>query len=361
MFNYTEDIAVIRDMIENLFLEKGSFEGNIILFILIIFVSFLIAIIFAYFIDRHLRRLTSMTKSEIDDKIINILHKPIYYIIILLGIQLALTLFFDVNNIIFRFITAILILIFVWVTANILGIVLEDFGKRIAVKTKTTIDDEAIPFLSKILRISIYVIGIMIILDQFGIEITPLIASLGIAGFAIGFAAKDTISNILAGFFILLDRPFTKGDRIKVGDNIGDVVDIGLRSTKIRTLENTYVIIPNSDIVSQDVTNYALPDLQLKVKLTFGVAYGSDPDMVKRIILDIANKSEFVMDDPAPSIYFTEFADSSINFLLIFWVHTFRDRLRAMDDINEKVYKKFAEEGIEIPFPCRTVYLHKEK
>ncbi len=139
-----------------------------------------------------------------------------------------------------------------WVIARIVDALLVGVGKKLAAKTKTTVDDEAIPFLSKVLKFTIYIIAFMIILSQFGIEIAPLVASMGIAGFAIGFAAKDTIGNLLAGFFILTDRPFTKGDRIEIKGNIGTVVDIGLRTTRIETLDHTYVIIPNADIISNE-------------------------------------------------------------------------------------------------------------
>ncbi|OYT54939.1 MAG: hypothetical protein B6U72_01045 [Candidatus Altiarchaeales archaeon ex4484_2] len=350
----------LDDFMTQFSLGGSSLENNIILFILVILASILTARVVNYLLDRYIQRLVSMTKSELDDKILASIHKPIYYIILLLGFQIALTIFFKPTDVIFQIITTLLVIVVSLAMADIIVVILNDFGKRLAKQTETSIDDEAIPFLSKLVRFIVYVMGLMIILDLYGIEITPMIAGLGIAGFAIGFASKDTISNLLAGFFILLDRPFAKGDRIKSGDNLGAVVDIGLRSTKIETLDHTYVIIPNSEIVSKDVTNYSLPNMQIKVRVTFGVAYGSNPSKVKEIILEVATKSDYVMNEPKPVVYFREFADSSINFLLIFWVNSFKDRLKAVDDINTAVYKRFAQEDIEIPYPCRTIYLKEE-
>ncbi len=351
----------LDDIMSQYSLGGSCLENNIILFTLIIFTSILTARVVNYMIDRYVKKLVSMTKSELDDKLLASIHKPIYYIIILIGFQIALTLFFNPTDVIFRIIITLLVIVVSLAVADIIVVILNDFGKKLAKQTETSIDDEAIPFLSKLVRFIVYIMGLMIVLDLYGIEITPMIAGLGIAGFAIGFASKDTISNLLAGFFILLDRPFTKGDRIQSGNNLGSVVDIGLRSTKIETLDHTYVIIPNSEIVSKDVTNYALPNMQIKVRLTFGVAYGSKPGDVKDIVLDVARTSDYVMDEPESQIFFREFADSSINFLLIFWVHSFKDRLKAIDDINSKVYERFARENIEIPYPCRTIYLKEEQ
>ena len=209
------------------------------------------------------------------------------------------------------------------------------------------------------IRAGIYLISLMTILDLIGIEVSPLVASLGIAGFAIGFAAKDTLGNLLAGFFIMTDRPFKKGDRVEIAGYLGEIVDIGLRTTKIMTLDSNVVIIPNSKIISNEVTNYTLPSVRIKVKIPLGVAYGSDVDEVKKIILDVAKKAD-ILEDPAPSVFFREFGESSLNFLLIVWVDTFRIKFGVTDQVNSMLYKEFDKAGIDIPFPCRTVYLKKE-
>ncbi len=334
--------------------------------LLIIVLSLVVAKICYFLIGRYFKKLAAKTKSRIDDEILAIIHKPIYYIILLIGLQISVSYllisegFTQYSDLFSKTILIAAVILVSWVAAKMSDILMNNLGRRLAGKTKTTVDDEAIPFLSKIIKIAIYFMALMIILDQLGIEVTPLIASLGIAGFAIGFAAKDTLANLLAGFFILTDRPFVKGDRIQVGEYLGEVVDIGLRTTKIETLDHTLVIVPNEKIISTEVINYARPDLQLKVKMPVGVAYGSDPDKVKDLVLDIVNASELVLDEPSPNIFFTEFGESSLNFLLIVWVTNFKDKIRVMDEINTKLYRKFEEEEIDIPFPCRTVYLKKE-
>lgn len=367
MVNETESITEgVNEAVSGLLPATLSGYEKIIVAVLIFLASIIVAKIVYAIVERYFKKLAARTKSRVDDELLSILHKPLYYAIILVGVYIAVIYlltsmgYAGYSNYVTTPISIVLIVLVTWVIASVVNVVINEFGRNLASRTKTSLDDEAIPFLSKVANFAIYIVAFMIIMDQLGIEISPLIASLGIAGFAIGFAAKDTIANLLAGFFILSDRPFSRGDRIQVGSYLGEVVDIGLRSTKIETLDHTFVIIPNEKIISNEVTNYALPDLQLKVKITLGVAYGSDPDKVKKIVLDIANSSEFVMNNPAPAIFFRELGESSLNFLLITWVDNFKDKLKVIDDINSKVYREFDKEGIEIPFPCRNIYMRKE-
>jgi len=352
------------EIIEN-FLEPyglGQFT-EILVAVVIIIASVIAAKIVYYVIEKWLTKLAAKTKSEIDDRILEVLRKPVYYIIILFGVQIAfgylLLSFFPYNTYVSISITIVLILIAAYLIANLITIVVEDFGRRISAKTESTLDDEALPFVIKLIKIVVYLLAFSIILDKLNINITPIIAGLGIIGFALGFGAKDVVANILAGFFILLDRPFIRGERIEVGSDKGDVFDIGLRTTKIKTPTNEIVIIPNSDIISNPVKNFALPEKHIRLVADYGVAYGSDIEKVKKIILDIAKESERVLDDPPPDVYFVEFGNSSLNFKLVCWMPNFKS-YGVLDELNTKIDKKFAEEGIEIPFPTRTVYLEKK-
>jgi len=331
--------------------------------IIVAAIIILASVIAAKIIERWFTKLASRTKTEIDDKILEILRKPLYYIIILIGVQLALgyllVSYTPYGDYVSMSIKIVLVLVAAYLISNIITIIINDFGKKISEKTESTLDDEALPFIVKLINIAIYLFAISIVLDTLNINITPLIAGLGIIGFALGFGAKDVVANILAGFFILLDRPFIRGERIEVSGNSGDVFDIGLRTTKIKTPTNEIVIIPNSDIVSSAVRNYALPEMRVKLIADYGVAYGSDIEKVKKIILDVAKESKSVLEDPAPEVYFLEFGDSSLNFKLVCWMPDFRS-YGVRDELNTKISERFAKEGIEIPFPTRTVYLEKE-
>ena len=335
---------------------------NLLLAVLIVLSSVIAAKIVFFFVEKYFKKLAEKTETKADDLILVLIHKPIYYAIILLGVQIAAGYVLSPGFMIYftKGVTILFIALFAYVIAGIASILITEVGSKIASKTESTLDDEAIPFLSKLVKFGIYGFGIMFILDQIGLPITPIIASLGVAGFAIGFAAKDTIGNLLAGFFILADRPFARGDRIQVGSFTGEVIDIGLRTTKIKTPDHTYVIIPNEKIVINEVTNYALPDPRLKVSVKFGVAYGSDIEKVKKTVMGVAKKSDSVLKDPEPQVFFKEFADSSLNFILVAWIGTFKDQLKVTDELNTGVYNALNREKIEIPYPTQTVYVKKE-
>jgi small-conductance mechanosensitive channel len=330
----------------------------------VVVASVVAAKVIYWVLGKYVKRLTAKTTTDLDDILLKVAHMPIYYLIILFGTEYAVrsvalpagieegvgTLVFIGTIIVGAIFVADLVCLFF----------LQGVAKKLTAKTKTTADDEAIPFISKIIRFIIYLIALIIVLGQFNIELTPLIASLGIAGFAIGFAAQDTIGNLLAGFFILTDRPFAKGDRIEVKGNLGEVVDIGLRTTKIETLDHTYVIVPNSHIISNEVTNFALPDIQIKVRVNVGVAYGTDPNKVREILVKIASELAQVMKNPPPEAYFIEFGESALSFQLVVWITDFHDKFKVIDRINTRINEEFRKEKIEIPYPHRVIYMKKE-
>src|SRR6185369_5635519 len=158
-----------------------------------------------------------------------------------------------------------------------------------------------------------------IILKHFNYDILSLVTALGIGSLAIGMAAKDTLANMISGFTLMIDRPFRIGDRIQLTTGqFGDVADIGLRSTKIKTVENTLLIIPNSDLCNTTVINQAFPNLNTRGRINVGVAYGSDVDLVKRVMNAAALEIGEVLREPAPESFFTSFGDSALQMALIF-------------------------------------------
>ena len=329
----------------------------------VIVVSIVVARIVNFIIKRYLIRLAGKTSMKFDDEILLLVNTPIYYFIILLGfyVAAAFVLVTSLSGPIISLIAAVAIILLAWVAGRISDLLISEFGGKLTRLTDTSIDDEALPFISKVAKILLYGIAFSMMLDKLGYSIGPILASLGLAGFAIGFAAKDTISNILAGFFILVDRPFKIGDRVDIGGTLGDVVDIGLRTTKVKTLDFQIVIVPNSSIVSGNVVNYSLPNINQKLKLNFGVSYGSDIERAKKITEDVAKKTKLVLPDPPPEAFFLEFGESSLNFTLVIWIADLTKKWTVTDAINNEVWKSFQKEGIEVPYPVRTVHLHKEK
>ena len=330
--------------------------------ILVVAGSVVAAKIVNHVIKRYISKIAARTSFTFDDEVIGILSTPIYYFIILLGVYVAVgfVLITPATGPIQSIISAFTIILLAWVAAGFADLIINMFGKRMTKLTDTSLDDEALPFITKLAKIVIYGIAFSMMLENLGYSIGPILASLGLAGFAIGFAAKDTISNILAGFFILLDRPFKIGERVDIGGTYGDVVDIGLRTTKVKTLDHQIVIVPNSTIVSGNVTNFSLPDLHQKLKLNFGVSYGSDIKKAKKITVEVAKKTKLVLPSPAPEAFFLEFGESSLNFTLVIWIEDMKKKWKVTDAVYSEAWKRFQKEGIEVPFPVRTVYLHKD-
>ena len=235
------------------------------------------------------------------------------------------------------------------------------FEKDIASKSTTHLDEKIVPTARKILKIIFIAFIAMFLSDHYNWPLSKLWAAAGIGSLAIALAAKDTFANIISGIIILIDRPFLIGDRIELADGtFGDVVDIGLRSTKILSFDNTIFILPNNELSNQRITNHCYPDYKIKIRHNIGVAYGSDLENVKIIINDILEKHPSVLNDPTWGIYFMNFGDSSLDLLVIYWVNNYRNKFDITDEINMEIKKRFEEENIEIPFPQRDLHMKKD-
>ena len=178
--------------------------------------------------------------------------------------------------------------------------------------------------------------------------------------FAIAFAMQESLSNIFGGISIILDKSIRIGDLITLDDKTtGKILKIGLRSTRIKTFDNEAIIIPNSKLANGNIHNIAQPEPKLRVVIPFGVAYGSDINKVKRLVLLEIKKVKHFVDDPEPSVKFLEMADSSLNFKAFFFVDSFENRFGAIDEANTRIYNALNKAKIEIPFPQVDVHLKK--
>jgi len=246
----------------------------------------------------------------------------------------------------------------VYLAAKVLFGFIEWFETDIATRTETTLDEKIAFSLRKFLKGLIIVLVIMIVADHLEWQINKIWAAAGIGSLAVALAAKDTFANMISGIIILFDRPFLVGDRVELADGTyGDVVDIGLRSTKILSFDNTIHIIPNQDVSNQRITNHSYPDQNLKVALKLGVAYGSDMHRVKQVLNDILARHPKVRNEPPWGIWFTEFGDSSLNIFIRFWIDDYRQKFDIVDEINMEINRCFAEDGIEIPFPQSDIHI----
>ncbi|HEX5417077.1 MAG TPA: mechanosensitive ion channel family protein, partial [Chloroflexota bacterium] len=213
----------------------------------------------------------------------------------------------------------------------------------------------------RVTQITLGILGGLLILNALTIPITPLLTTLGVAGLATALALQDTLSNFFAGFYLLADRPIRPGDFIKLDTgHEGYVLDVGWRTTKLRTLPNTVVVLPNSKLSQSIITNYSLPEGRMAASLKVSVAYDSDIDQVERVLKEIVEnaKAEIptLLADPPPGVAFSPgFGESSLDFTIGFQVDQYVDQFKVQNELRKKIFQRFRAEGIRFGFPMRTI------
>ncbi len=318
------------------------------------------------FVFEKLRKRVEITDTKLDDIILHAIGRPVYILVIVTGLYYAVHQTPYLGDLInqfdegYRYRHFILTIFGTWIVATLAKRIIREYGYEFAAKTEGKMDDRLVTLADMSAMYIIWLIGLMIALGAIGIEITPLITGMGIAGLAIALAAQNVLSNVFGGVTITLDQLYKVGDRVEFGGVYGDVYEIKPRYTKIRTLDNFIITIPNSKVINDNIINYAAPDTTVRVKIPVGVAYGTDPGKVDAILLDIANKTPLVLKEPKPSVRFTEYAASSQNFELLVWVKHYDDRHPVLDGIFREMFTRFEKEGIEIPFNQMDVHIKKD-
>lgn len=321
----------------------------------------LIAKFIRYFLASWVLRFTKHTETELDDKIIEAAKGPIYYIILLAGLYFAiynLPLLPKLKAIGDGIIYILSVAVGMFMVNKVADVLIEWYTHNAAKKTESQLEKEFLPLIEKLIFIFIFLTGLIIILKHFNYDVLSLVTALGVTSLAIGLAAKDTLANMISGFTLMLDRPFRVGDRVQlVSGELGDVVEIGLRSTKIKTLESNILVVPNTELVNTRVINQCYPDKITRGRIKVGIAYNSDIDKAKEIMLTIAKSHSQVLKNPAPIVLFTEFGESALIIQMFYWVNNCFDLFMIQDEINSLIKKRFDENSIEIPYPARTVYI----
>jgi small-conductance mechanosensitive channel len=318
----------------------------------------LLARIVHFILVKYMRELAARTKTDIDDTILKIVTKPVCIFIVFAGLYFALKSLSGLEKYSAEiggvfFVGSILLLSLI--VSRILGVLVSHWLK---VQKKY----EKMPkLMGNVVAIVIYLMAFLMILDHFEIEISPLLVGYGLGGIAVALALQNTLSNLFAGLHIISDRPISFGDYIKVEGGIsGFVEDIGWRSTRVRTLPNTLVIIPNSKLAESVITNYSLPVLEMSAVIQCGVAYGSDLEKVERVTIDVAK--EILKTIPGavktfePFTRYHTFGDSNINFSIILRVEEPAAKYIVIHEFIKALKKRYDEEEIEISWPVTKVY-----
>ena len=333
-----------------------------IIIILATIAAFFITINVLKMLEKIAREKTPFTA---DEKLFSFLRQPVGRLIILIGAFY----FFDNFTRHFgesyeKYIDGVF---YVLIVFQISFTLMKLFEKGLDIFAQTKMDlklvnerEKFFPLVVRVMKLIIFFVALIFIFKHFNQDVQSLVVSLGVGSLAIALAAQETLSNMIAGFVIMTDLPFRVGDRISLSTgDIGDVYEIGLRSTKVRTFDNTLLIVPNAEIVKEKVVNLSYPSPLLRVKVMVGVAYGSDLELVKKIMEDVCRENPKVLDDPPPVAYFLQFGESSLDLRVTCFVTDWRDEWNVSEEIRLEIYKRFMKNGIEMPFPQRTLWWGK--
>src|SRR5206468_9971944 len=311
---------------------------------LIVLGAWVAARLFSILVDRFGKRLARRTASSLDDYVLNAIRWPVSLLIFLFSVYVALhrfafALLSFLDGVIFVISVFLIVYTLIRVSVAVLGWYSE---KVVKLREGEALARELLPLADKVAKLIFTAMGLIMILDHFRIDIKSILVTLGVGTLAIGLALQDTLANMFGGLTILLDRPFRVGDRIKLSTGeVGDVQDIGIRSTRVLSQEGNLLIMPNALLVKAMMTNFSFPDDRAIIVIDVGVAYGSDTEKAKQLMLEAAREHPKVLAAPAPTAAFKSFGDFALNLSLICFTSNFRTRLQVIDVLNSAIHTKF--------------------
>ncbi len=337
----------------------SSYGMELLIPVVLLLSSIFLALIASFIFKRFLIRFAKRTETELDDRIVRALEKPVFWIILLSGSYIALKSFaplapymgyvdktFKISG----------ILIGIYVGIKIVGSFVWWYARREERLYKTFTG------VKNLVNAFIYIVAILLILHTLGYNVTALAAGLGIAALAVALAFQSTLSNFFAGIYITAERTLKIGDYVELENGLaGYVEEIGWRSTKIRTLPNNIVVVPNSKLAESIIMDYYAPGKEMGVIIPCGVSYDSDLEKVERITVEVAKAVlrdiEGGVPDFEPFIRYNKFGDSNIEFNIILRVKEYTDKFLVTHEFMKELKKAYDKEGIEIAYPCRNIYV----
>ena len=337
-------------IISNHFLKSAS------LVLISIFFAKLVDVVFTFIF----KKMVDKTSTKLDDKILQLLHKPIFYSILFIGFSFSVKTASLPDYIdyamtgIFKTIT---IVIWLFVISEILLMSMEWASRK--TKTNSLLQKNTVPLFNNLGKIAIGILGAYFIILSWDININGILASAGVLGVVLGLAAKDTVSNFFAGIFLLADAPFKEGDYIllETGER-GFVTQMGLRSTRFMTRDDIEITIPNSVIATSKIVNESGgPGEAERVRVTLSISYDSDLEEAKRTLIRVAEKDKNVLKSPEPRVRLREFGESGLRLQLLFWIQKPEIKGMTVDAVSTEIHREFSEKNILIPYPTMKVLL----
>lgn len=327
--------------------------------LLIILGAIIIGKMMYWFFGNVVKKLISKTKTKLDDILVDMLEEPLVFAFSIAGIWLSVhrlnlsEAVFDWTNQVFHVLIAINI---TWLLARLVDSLIQEYFVPLTEKSESDLDDQLLPIVRKGIRFIIWVLGIVVALNNAGYDVGALIAGLGIGGLALAMAAKDTVSNFFGGMTVYTDQPFKVGERIKIGGFDGTITEIGMRSTRLTTSEGRMVTIPNSKFSDGMVENVSREPSR-KIVLNLGLTYDTNADNIElamRLLKEIAANEGTIEEDVKLS--FNNFGDFSLGILMIYYIKKGEDTLLTQTNMNLAILRKFEENKLEFAFPSQTIY-----
>lgn len=349
------------------YLKSYGIWGNAFIQYIYFVAAIVVAVVLAKFVFKAfkgaVRKAAKKTKTKLDDVLIDTIEEPVVIAVILAGAYIALnvlTLPAKAGSIANSFLKVFFMVDMIWLVARTVDELIENFVKPFIEGAQHEMGEHFLYLTKRVTKIIIWVLGILFIISNLGYNISTIIAGLGIGGVAIAFAAKDIISNMFGGVTVITDMPFKVGDRIRVGGIDGKVQEIGVRSTKIKSLDGTQYIVPNSKMTASIIENVSKEKAR-KTKMTIGLEYSTSNKKIekaKKIIEGIIKKNKAT--DDKVLVYFTSFGDYALNLLVIYYIKDLKKILPTKDEINFKIKEGFEKEKINMAFPTQVMYMRED-
>jgi small-conductance mechanosensitive channel len=356
--------GVITDLVGNFVTNAGLNEKTILGLDIEDWINLAVSIIMALVTGLLLSRLVyfgleksvARTETIYDDLFIKQIRSQIVLVIIVIGIHFGTLRLPFIDVMVKQWLTqiynAIYLIVATVILWRLLDLLVEWYQTDVEPERDSNQVDTLLILIHRAGRVMLISISGIMLLSLYNINVNVLIASFGVMGLGISLAAQDTLSNVIAGVMIMIDQPFRVGDRIEIRGlgTWGDVVDIGLRSTRIRTRDNRLVIVPNNSISTDQVVNYTFPDPQYRIQIEIGVGYGQDIEKVRRIIIDTVSEVKGVLLDKPVDALYVEMGESAMTFRVRWWIDSYIDTRRMFDSVNTALQNALDEAGIEMPF-----------
>ena len=325
----------------------------------IILASVVVGKILYWLCSSVLKKLTAKTRSNLDDLIVDMVEEPVIVALTVAGILIGLntlTLSESAESVISGLRQFVIIMCITWLIARLVEAIFSELIAPLADKTDTDLDDQLLPLVRKGSKVCVWSLGTIVALNNAGYNVGALVAGLGIGGLALAMAAKDTVSNVFGGFTVFTDRPFVINDRIRVSGYDGTIKEVGIRSTRLQTLEGRIVTIPNAIFADSAVENVSLEPSR-KVAVDLGLTYETSPDGLKRameILTEIAAETEGLEETVLTG--FDSFGDSAMVVKFIYYIVKGEDIMAVKTSVNMQILERFTAEKLDFAFPSQTIY-----